>query len=248
MEGQHGQLGSDALRVPRLVGPIRALFPHFCCGCGLEGTVLCEPCRYEAHAPLKGLFVCPGCGAGTPAGTRCGRRACQGPLDGLAAMAPYGHRVFGRLVRLYKYGRVQEAGAALAAAFERFLDGHRPFFGAWMPATVVRVPLHFLRSASRGFDQTAPFAASFARTFRTRQQQPLLRKRFRWSPQAALEDPGKRKRNAEGSVVLADGADVPPTCVLIDDVVTTGATLEACAAALKKGGARRVVAVALLKG
>lgn len=225
---------------------VRALFPHHCCGCGREGRALCESCRYRIQAPLKGLFVCPGCGTASATGGRCGRRGCDGPLDGLAAMAPYGDRTLGRLLRLYKYGRAIEAGAALRTLFGAFLAAHRPFFAAWSrDAAVVPVPGHFLRLAVRGFDQVAPFAGDFARAFGRPVVRPLS-KAFRWSSQASLDEPAARTRNAKGSIVLTRPA--PFACVLVDDVVTTGSTLRECAAALKSGGARFVVAVALLKG
>ena len=76
----------------------------------------------------------------------------------------------------------------------------------------------------------------------------LLRKSFRWRAQATIADREARKGSVRGSIAVTPGATVPRRVMLVDDVMTTGATLEECAAALKTAGADRVFALTLLKG
>ena len=103
---------------------------------------------------------------------------------------------------------------------------------------VVPVPLHPWRHAVRGFNQ----AAELARPLPVRSVRALRRIRHT-SPQADLPA-GERQANIRGAFQVRRSADVEGACiVLIDDVSTTGATLEACARALLDGGAREVRAL-----
>ena len=56
----------------------RALFPHECAACGKEGPVLCEDHAREVMRPMRGVFVCPGCGRDSPGGMPCGSGRCGG--------------------------------------------------------------------------------------------------------------------------------------------------------------------------
>ena len=249
MESEARNLGAAMIEAGRdaLGLMARAAFPHFCRACGREGKVLCDGCAAAELVPLEGIFVCPGCGGRAPLGARCGRPSCRDatPLDGLIAAAPYARPVPRELLRLWKYERVEEAGELLAAYFAGFVRRHRhalaPVGGAVLP-----VPMHPFRRAYRGFDQAAALADAFQRETGGPPAGPVLRRRFRWSAQAVLEDPATRRKNARGSVEVR--GSVAGDFVLIDDVATTGATLAACAAALKGAGASRVWAVTLLAG
>lgn len=255
MESNHGQL------VAALNGAIRrarvacadlasAAFPHFCVVCGREGLVLCASCRPHAISPLRGIFVCPGCGVATPLGARCGRRACAagGGIDGLMAAAPYAHPVLRELLRLYKYERVAEAGEAVRVAFAGFARDHVAALRAVSAyAIIVPVPMHPFREALRGFNQADELADAVARVAGRPLASGLLRRRLRLRAQANLPA-GRRRANALGSVALSGRMHNGATFVLVDDVVTTGATLDACAAALKAAGAGEVWAVTFLRG
>lgn len=113
--------------------------------------------------------------------------------------------------------------------------------------TVVPVPLNRWRLLSRRFNQAALLAAAvgklsgvpyrpmaLARTRHTPQQVDLTREQRRANVAGAFAVPPRHRREVEGRAI-----------VLVDDVITTGATAEACARALKRAGARRVDALAL---
>lgn len=252
MEGGRRDLGSEIARSGREAGRllVAAAFPHFCCVCGTEGPVLCSACAMDARTPLEGIFVCPGCGERTPLGARCLRSRCaeKTHLDGLISVAPYGRPVLRELLRMYKYERVDEAGEALLGIFDAFVRKHlhalASLFGG---AAIVPVPVHRFREAYRGFNQSEPFAAMLASALGARLESNALRRRFRFRAQAALKADDERRSNARRSVLAAQVL-AGSTYVLVDDVVTSGATLEVCAAALKDSGAGEVWAVTLLKG
>ncbi len=247
MESRFGDVGKAMMTTFRRFAA--AIFPHFCCGCGREGTTLCPDCRTDAHAPLEGIFVCPGCGDPTPFGANCGRGKCRAhPLDGVISLATYGDPVLRALVGLYKYERVDEAGDALETLFRAFFARHRALIATMLPGAIVTpVPLHFFREALRGFNQSDRFAAALA-NFLGSPPRHHLRRRFRMSPQAALEDHARRRANARGSVAVRPGARIGERYVLVDDVATSGATLAECARVLKRAGAKKVWAITLLRG
>ena len=111
-----------------------------------------------------------------------------------------------------------------------------------LTGTLVPVPLPRARRLWRGFNQAESLAAALA----TRSGLPLVHCLERRGPPARQVGRGRRDRlrTPSGSVSLRGSAVAPPEALLVDDVATTGATLAACAAALRAAGTRRVAAVA----
>jgi ComF family protein len=151
------------------------------------------------------------------------------------------------LVRLYKYERVEEAGEELRRLFAAFIGRHRHVIASYAAVAVVPVPMHPFREAYRGFNQAEVLASVLAAEAGLPLRRNMLKRGFRFAAQAKLADDRERSRNARGSVVAAASAS-RGAYLLVDDVVTTGATLEACALALKAAGATEVRAITLLRG
>ena len=105
---------------------------------------------------------------------------------------------------------------------------------------VVAVPLHPRRLRERGFNQAALLARELARLCRRPCATDALARRRDTAPQSGLRA-GERRRNVrEAFVARRPGAVAGRIVTLVDDVVTTGATAEACARALAAAGAREV--------
>jgi ComF family protein len=116
-------------------------------------------------------------------------------------------------------------------------------------SVLVAVPLHNARRRDRGYNQAERIAERLAALVAGCRAEPLLRKQHETTSQTRLGRQDRRK-NVAGAFVVAEGLTVDPVTryVVIDDVLTTGATLHACAVALKKAGSEGVDAAALCHG
>jgi ComF family protein len=190
--------------------------------------VLCPSCR-RSLPWLRGAR-CRRCGLGTPC-VRCPARRAAFE----AAWAPVAYAGPAReLVTALKFrGGLPLAdlmAAQIAAGLPRgFADG----------ATLVPVPLHPRRRRVRGYDQAELLAGALAR----RLGLPLGRPLRRVGAPTRQMGAGRRERREHGRIELQVRGRAPGLALLVDDVHTTGATLDACAAALRTAGARRVAAV-----
>jgi ComF family protein len=177
------------------------------------------------------------------------------PLDehGLCAVCRTGLRGFDRaasfgfyegalrdLIHLYKYAGMKPLGRHLA----RFLAQAVPVDEGF--DAVVAVPLHWRKRWSRGFNQSEILARSVARL----RGIPFLNALRRVRSAAVQAGLGKtaRRRNVAGAFAARKGMDLREKRVLlIDDVMTTGATAAACGLALKRAGAKSVCLLTLAR-
>lgn len=125
--------------------------------------------------------------------------------------------------------------------------------GKWEPRSfdvVTWVPLHELRRFFRGYDQTKLMAEPVARSL-NRKLTPTLRKQRNIRPQSHLSGVAERESNIRGAFALRPEAGElirGKSILLIDDIITTGSTLEEAAGVLRKAGAREVSCLTLARG
>lgn len=167
---------------------------------------------------------------------------CRRGLSGYDAAVSFGEYdgTLRKLVHLFKYGRVYPLAAKLGA----LMSGAAPRDARF--DVVVPMPLHWRRRWHRGFNQSELLAQVVA----ARLGVPVLRavrRRKPTPPQAGLTS-AERRVNVSGAFQVKKRRDVEGRHVLlIDDVLTTGATAGACAAALKRAGAARVTVLTLAR-
>jgi ComF family protein len=115
---------------------------------------------------------------------------------------------------------------------------------------IVPVPLHPNRERERGYNQSALLAKELSRLTGIPLATDLLRRTIDTAPQVSMDDYEQRRRNIEGAFeCIGDlsGMKVLLKVLLVDDVITTGSTMSACAAPLKSKGAARVWGLALAR-
>ena len=228
---------------PLLAPVVDLVFPPRCplCGAGLAAqTGLCGDCW--AGLAVPGEPSCATCqrplDAGTSAGTLCAPCLAQKPHhDGIAAGTLY-NETSRRLVLALKHGH----RIALAPLLARLIAAQLPdeVGPGWL---VVPVPLHRWRLWSRGFNQSALLARELAQRSGAQLVVDGLIRTKRTPPLGGLGR-NARSRALSGAIQInprrADqlrGAKV----LLVDDVLTSGATSDACIRGLKRGGANQVV-------
>jgi predicted amidophosphoribosyltransferase len=131
---------------------------------------------------------------------------------------------------------------------EKLFEGYRRLrdrIGPVFPDVLVPVPPRPGKIKTRGWDQIAYLGKVLERLRRESPGYPPVYPCLKRLPSASQKKLGRdqRKTNLLGRIRCVK--DIPPGAVLFDDVITTGSTLDACASALKNGGAQRVYAVCL---
>jgi ComF family protein len=144
------------------------------------------------------------------------------------------------LVHLYKYQRMQPLARQFAAWMAMALPRESRF------DAVVPMPLHWIKRLQRGFNQSELLAREIAKKWNVPLRKALRRKRATVA-QAGLTN-AKRRANVQGAFAASRGVRLDGMRILlVDDVITTGATASAAARALKRAGAGHVAVLALAR-
>lgn len=219
---------------------LRLLFPIPCYGCGLEGEWLCEVCAAKIKRARPGRCVL--CGEPGRDGL-CEKCVEKTGLEGVAALFPYAEPAIGQLVRGAKYSGKTTILPFLAERFAVEWLARIPI-GEWV---VAPTPLSKRRFRERGYNQSELLARALVRVAaqttnpRRIRFAKLLIKTRHTAAQATL-DRADRHQNLQ-NCFSPTTSKLPPNIILVDDVVTTGATLSEAARTLRCNGAKRVWAL-----
>jgi len=212
------------------------LFPPRCAVCGSSGSFLCRRCREslpQARLPRCGVCWQPG------ARSTCANCERSRPaFDGLCS--PY---VFRAGVRELVYGLKYQYQSVLAEPMSELL--YRFLLDNPLPAdVVVPVPLFPRRERVRGYNQSALLARALARKIGLPTEEQTLVRARNTASQARTGNVDERRVNVRGAFECRGRQLAGKRVLLVDDVSTTGATLDSCARALLSGGAASVWAFA----
>jgi ComF family protein len=229
------------LRIARLKeAAVDLLFPQWCLGCGREGAYICPSCRQRLPRLTESL--CPTCGQPQPGGQLC--PACvrrKQRIDGIRAPFRF-DGLIRQAIHQLKYRNLRALAQPLAGLLHDYISAN-PVPGE----VLVPVPIHPGRLRQRGYNQCRLLAAELSKISGLPLQDGSLAKRRPTEPQAETDSLADRWANVAGAYSCLDAALSGRKVLLVDDVATSGATLNACAEALKTAGASSVWALVLAR-
>jgi competence protein ComFC len=221
---------------------ISIFIPYRCPGCGRRGErLVCEEC--ETKIARIGEPYCKRCGRPLPPGVHetdsC--RECRGGLDYDFSRSVFFYKPpVDEMVKRFKFGRNFAMGGWLRDAACERARSEPDFFSCCESADgLVPVPLHPIRRVWRGFNQSGFFADGFHRVWGTPVMNCLSRLR-NTLPQSRLTVK-ERAENVKGAFGVRRNFSLDgKKLVIVDDVMTTGATVRECSRVLKNAGALEV--------
>ncbi len=237
--GGHGILQLQQLRRQAWGSFIDLLYPPKCGGCQRSGALWCEICQAEViwvRPPL-----CEKCGQPDVASGLCANcRKTPLQIDFIRSAAWF-EGALRQAIHRFKYERWSSLAEPLGQLLADCWQAHG-FQADWLAP----VPLHSARERERGYNQAALLAQHVSK----RCNVPLLDHGLRRTRVTAVQmelNAAERKLNVAGAFACHDPRVKSKRVVVIDDVCTTGSTLEACADALLKAGAASVMGLTLAR-
>lgn len=215
---------------------IDLVYPRRCGGCRRRGTWLCIDC--DAALTRFATPWCARCGVPMTYDT-CRCASMPAGLDAVRSVGPYAGWLRGAITECKYHG--EWARSALLGTLIAGVAAELAPFDALVP-----VPLHRARLRHRGFNQSRMLADHAANRLSVPVEDLLVRSR-RTEAQARLGAQDRVQNVKDAFVVIAGPGIAGRSLILIDDVITTGATLSACADALRHAGASSVSAVTVAR-
>jgi ComF family protein len=217
------------------------ILPFDCVGCHQEGELWCRACL----APyLEGQRVtCPMCPRLTSKGQFCSEHRPKTSLTGLLSVGHYQDPRLRLAIHRFKYERIAGYADYLGQLMIKRLTNSFGDFLLAKTLLVAPVPLSFWRERIRGFNQARLLAETVASHFHLSYAPDLMVKHWGGSTQAQLKSVEERVLNAEDRYRVSRRYQVAikgKMVLLIDDVMTSGATLNECARCLRREGVRTV--------
>ncbi len=223
------------------------LFPKFCVNCGREGSYLCSDCFFLIDVSER--QYCPFC---YPPKIVLDGRTCSScrrfkKLNGLYSAVPYNSFMIKKLIHQFKYSYIKELAKPLSNLIIIHLANLNKLSN-FNDFVLIPVPLHKKKLKQRGFNQSEEIAKELAKTLRAPILNNVLLKTKQTSDQVDLKKE-EREKNIKGAF-FCQRPDLifNRKILLVDDIFTTGSTMEESALTLKQAGAKEVWGTAVARG
>lgn len=227
------------------------LFPVFCLDCDVEGVWWCDDCVKKSFK--GGEFYCPVCHIKNLSGKNCYNCQAVSSLEAVAAFFNYQeNKAVSELIKKFKYNLVTDINQLWSQIVKEFLstiwqkgelpNGH---------LLIVPVPLHHRRRRERGFNQADLIAQNIFEVLK--KDYPdiwldnLSLQRIKFTKQQARLNRSQRLENLNGAFGWRGQNPIGQNVILVDDVFTSGATMQECARVLKTAGAQKVYGVVMAR-
>ncbi len=216
------------------------IFPIECLGCGKENVWLCQDCL--SSIPFKTEQSCLFCRKPNESGLTCRNCSEKFFLDGCLSAGNYSNQLLAKIIKTCKYNFARDLIPFIGNFIISFLG--EPMvkkFNITEEVFFLPIPLHKKRLNWRGFNQAEILTDALLKKINAQTLPGLIRIKNN-SPQAKLSEE-KRKKNITGCFSWQGSPLEGKILILVDDVATTGATLNEAAKILKKYGAKKVFAI-----
>ena len=227
------------------------LFPVRCIFCGLLSAkpgYVCKRCLRSI--PMRKSFSCIGCNKGARFGQTCFTCSKGYLVDHLFVVCDYKDERVKKMIKLYKYQFIEKLYYPLYILMFKYLcwlSRGRKFYIFENNPLIIPVPLSKYRLNWRGFNQAELLAKELSDNTQFDFAKDLL-VRDRSIPQADIDAREERLDNIKGQFRYVGSHLKGREIVLIDDVCTTGATINECAKVLKENGAGKIYALVVARG
>lgn len=216
------------------------LFPKYCVGCGVEGVWICDKCKKEIILIQKP--TCPKCNQLVKRGKFCKRCRPNSNLTGVHVAAYYNEGPLKEAIHNFKYNYISDLKYDLGQILITTLKSY--FLKS---SILIPVPLHKKRKAERGYNQSQLLALEISERLHLQIIDNKLVRNIFTTPQVKLSG-RERKNNIKNAFVWKGKDEIRgKNVILVDDVYTTGATLQECAKILRNSGARQIWGLVLAK-
>jgi len=229
------------------------IFPIECLGCEKEKNWLCEDCFKKLE--YNHNQYCLNCKTANNFGEICNNCKNNFDIEGILIAGNYQDKLLSKLIKTFKYHFIKNLSQPLGKFLSQFLflqitkenSFKKPnIFSDFKNVLIIPVPLHKKRRSWRGFNQSEELAKIIAEKFDVKTSTNLKRIKYK-KPQMRLKK-SQRKKNIKNCYIW-EGDDLnEKNILLIDDVTTTGSTLNECAKILKENGANEVWGLVVANG
>ncbi len=241
-----------------LTSVLDVVFPKVCLGCGeftskIDFDYVCRKCLAEVY--LKNTFECIGCKRESRIGLTCVSCKKNNGVDQLLIATELTDPLVEKMIKVYKYKFIYDMATPLSTIVKKCIKKlvSKGFNLFEDNPVLIPVPLHKTRLNERGFNQSWLIVKEIADTFHLSSNENLLSKKYNFKHQADIKTREDRMNNVKNDFAVTDTEVVKgKTVILIDDICTTGATLNECARVLKNPptgeGAKRVIGFVIARG
>ena len=206
---------------------------------------VCVRCnKYLGSGNGEKSLVCGDCFDGIPVY----KTISYSPSFTLAAVSSYENETIRELLHYFKYKRFLGAMGTIEELIAKYLGGVDIKNMIPPDAVIVPIPLHKKRLRERGFNQAEEIARILGERLNLQVRNRVLIKTLDTEHQTSLSDKDGRSKNVRGSFALSHDADVGgKTVLLVDDVYTTGATMNEAAKILRRAGVKSIIGFVIAK-
>jgi competence protein ComFC len=229
------------------------IFPIKCLKCGRfidekAENYLCDMCFKLIS--IKKSFQCVGCKRNIALGQTCLLCRKDNPLDQLLIASDYTNPLLAKLIKIMKYNFVYSAGNQIFLIVEQYLNWIKRKYDPFLEKPLlIPVPLHKKKLNFRGFNQAEIISSLIADSHDHKIDSNILIKTQKTKSQVEIKDRKERLGNIKGVFEIKETNRIRGrNILLIDDICTTGATLNECARVLKQNGATKVTGLVVARG